>query len=103
MLREATFILGKDLSDRGIAINELQRIPGVGESIAADMYEIGIRKVSDLRRKNPEKLYEMSNTRSGVVQDRCLLYVFRCAVYFAETSKPEKEKLCWWWWKDEDL
>jgi len=36
------------------------------------------------------------------VQDRCLLYVFRCAVYYASTS-PELydiEKLKWWNWKD---
>jgi hypothetical protein len=36
-----------------------------------------------------------------MVQDRCLLYVFRGAVYFAETDedKREREKLKWWNWK----
>lgn len=75
-------------------------IPGIGKSIAEDLRNIGITKVSDLRGKNPEKLYEKSNKYEGVVQDRCLLYTFRCAVYFAETKKPNPEKLKWWNWKD---
>jgi len=39
------------------------------------------------------------------VQDRCILYVFRCAVYFAETPANEQnsEKLKWWNWKDQKL
>ena len=77
-------------------------IPGVGKSISKDLYDIGIRKVSDLKGKDPEWLYDRSNKFAGVVQDRCLLYVFRCAVYFAETEgkKRNKEKLKWWNWKD---
>ena len=36
-----------------------------------------------------------------MVQDRCVLYVFQCAVYFAETREAEREpeKLKWWSWK----
>jgi hypothetical protein len=98
--KETTAVLNKDFTEKEIALTELQIIPGVGKSIANDLYNIGVRKVSDLRRKNPEKLYQLSNQHAGVTQDRCLLYVFRCAVYFAETPKPEKEKLNWWWWKD---
>lgn len=82
-------------------IKELRQIPGVGVSIAADLYNIGIRRVTDLKRKDPEELYRQSNGYAGVVQDRCLLYVFRCAVYYAETpeSGRESEKLKWWNWK----
>jgi nucleotidyltransferase/DNA polymerase involved in DNA repair len=98
--KEITAISNKDLAEKEIALRELQIIPGVGKSIANDLYNIGIRKVSDLRRKNPEKLYQLSNQRVGAIQDRCLLYVFRCAVYFAGTPKPDNEKLNWWWWKD---
>lgn len=81
---------------------ELMQIPGVGKSIANDLVRIGITSVKDLRGKNPEALYDKSNATVGLVQDRCLLYVFRCAVYFADT-KPERhnpEKLKWWNWKD---
>ena len=81
---------------------ELTGIPGVGPSIARDLSNLGIRKVSDLRGQNPEHLYDRSNERVGRVQDRCLLYVFRCAVYYAETDEQERdtEKLKWWNWKD---
>ena len=99
-MKESTTILTKIFSEKEIALKELQTIPGVGRSIANDLYNIGVRKVSDLKRKNPEKLYQLSNQHAGTAQDRCLLYVFRCAVYFAETPKPDKEKLQWWWWKD---
>ena len=33
--------------------------------------------------------------------DRCVLYVFRCAVYYAANETHESEKLKWWNWKDE--
>jgi hypothetical protein len=79
--------------------NSLTGIPGVGVSIAQDLREIGINSVSDLKGKNPEILYEHSNKHMGTLQDRCLLYVFRCAVYFAEGGRDEK-KLKWWSWKD---
>jgi len=84
------------LSQQEKSLKELQIIPGVGKSIANDLWQIGIRKVDDLIGKDPEKLYEESNRYAGVVQDRCLLYVFRCAVYFASNATHEKEKLKWW-------
>ena len=80
----------------------LTNIPGVGKSISQDLFNIGIRKVSDLKGQDPEKLYMKSNKFAGVKQDRCLLYVYRCAVYYANTptSRVEPEKLKWWSWKD---
>ena len=80
--------------------DELQTIPGVGPSIAKDLRAIGIRKIADLRHKDPERLYARSNALRGVQQDRCLLYVFRCAVYFATEPKPRPARLKWWAWKD---
>lgn len=78
------------------------QIPGVGKSIANDLICIGIKSVSDLTGKDPEQLYRESNEYAGAIQDRCLLYVFRCAVYYAETpaQKRNQEKLKWWNWKD---
>jgi hypothetical protein len=86
------------------AIKELMMIPGIGKSIANDLWKIGVKKVDDLRNRNPEELYDLSNQVVGVVQDRCLLYTFRCAVYFAKTDKRKQdpEKLKWWNWKDND-
>ena len=82
------------------SIKNLTQIPGVGKSIADDLINIGVTKVEDLKGKEPQKLYNKSNKFAGVVQDRCLLYVFRCAVYYASNKKHEPEKLKWWNWKD---
>jgi Pathogenicity locus len=84
------------------SIKDLKAIPGVGKSIARDLWNIGIREISDLSGQDAEYLYDLSNKFAGAHQDRCLLYVFRCAVYFAETPKSEQEvdKLKWWNWKD---
>jgi hypothetical protein len=87
-------------SDKDKALKELQIIPGVGKSISMDLYALGIRKVSDLKGMDPEKMYEKSNKLAGVRQDRCLLYVFREAVYFATKKKHDPELLKWWNWKD---
>ena len=84
------------MKDKG----DLQTVPGVGKSIAEDLCNIGILTVADLKGKDPEKLYDLSNRFVGKRQDRCLLYVFRCAVYFAENKNPDPEKLKWWNWKD---
>ena len=82
------------------AKSELEQIPGVGKSIARDLQNIGIYTIADLKGKNPDTLYAQSNQFAGVTQDRCLLYVFRCAVYFAGQENPEPDKLKWWNWKD---
>ena len=83
-------------------LKQLKTIPWVGKSISRNLWDINIRSIDDLKGKSPEKLYEQSNRNAGKVQDRCLLYVFRCAVYFAGTDKEDREqqKLLWWNWKD---
>jgi len=81
-------------------LKELQVIPGVGKSISLDLWNLGIKKVADLKGRNPKTLYNRSNKLVGVKQDPCLLYVFRCAVYFASEKRLVKEKLNWWYWKE---
>ncbi len=85
------------------ALKDLQRIPGVGPSIARDLMKLGFTRVPELRGRDPEKLYARSNQLRGQTQDRCLLYVFRCAVYFAEEKRPDPERLKWWNWSDAKL
>ena len=80
----------------------LETIPGVGKSIARDLEDIGIDRPSCLKGKNPERLYEKLCRRRGQHVDRCMLYVFRCAIYYVETAPEQRdsEKLKWWYWKD---
>jgi hypothetical protein len=85
---------------KSASIIDLSRIPGVGPSIASDLYLLGIRQVADLRGRDPEFLYSELCREMGQHVDRCVLYVFRCAVYFASESKHDPELLKWWNWKD---
>ena len=85
------------------SLEALQEIPGVGKSIAADLWELGIRTVADLKGKDPEKLYIRRCAQVGMEIDRCLLYVFRCAVYYARTPRPKAELLKWWNWKNRTI
>ncbi len=82
------------------ALRELQTIPGVGKTIANDLWNLGIRSVKSLENVDPETLYEKLCVFQGARVDRCMLYVFRCAVYFAENETHDAEKLKWWNWKD---
>ena len=78
----------------------LTDIPGVGDRTAAVMESLDIRQVSDLRGRDPEELYLQECLMKGFQEDRCALYVWRTAVYYAEHENPEPEKLKWWYWKD---
>ena len=81
---------------------ELEQIPGVGERIAQDMRDIGIGSVSQLKGRDPEKLYQrLCDFKAGPV-DRCMLYVLRCAVYYASNTEHDPNLLKWWNWKDKD-
>lgn len=82
------------------ALRDFRRIPGVGPRIAGDLWDLGLRCVEDLRRQNPEGLYERLCELQGQRVDRCMLYVFRCAVYFASHEVHDPNLLLWWSWKD---
>jgi hypothetical protein len=81
-------------------LKELQQISGVGKSIANDFLNIGIRSIANLKNKNPQKLYEKICAYEGRAVDRCMLYVCRCAVYYASETTHDPELLKWWNWKD---
>jgi hypothetical protein len=83
------------------SLNDLLQIPGVGPRIAEDLQILGIRSVTDLIGKNPEVLYKQLCVEAGQKLDRCILYVFRCAVYFASHENHNPELLKWWNWSDQ--
>jgi len=74
------------------AIKDLIQIPGVGKSLATDLWNIGITSIAGLKGQNPDKLYDLSNVFAGTVQDRCVLYVFKCAVYFADSRQTNTKR-----------
>ena len=80
---------------------EFQAIPGVGKSLNKDFHDLGYKKINELKGEDPETMYQNLMTLRGGHIDRCVLYVFRCAIYFAENSTHDPELLKWWNWKDE--
>ena len=82
-------------------VDELQAIPGIGPSLAENLRSLGVKRVADLKGRDPQRLYDKLNQLTGVRQDPCVLYTFRCAVYYASHKRHDPEKLKWWNWKDE--
>ncbi|MGA9141763.1 MAG: helix-hairpin-helix domain-containing protein [Methanocella sp.] len=79
---------------------DLEYVPGIGSKMAADLRSIGIFKTSDLKDRDPEQLYCDLEEKAGHHVDRCVLYTYRCAVYYASNERHNPEKLKWWNWKD---
>jgi len=78
----------------------LLAIPGVGKSIAEDLHNLGIHHVNDLIGQDPERLYNDLCAEHKKRIDPCVLYTFRCAVYYAENEKHDPDLLKWWNWKN---
>ncbi|GAB6041005.1 helix-hairpin-helix domain-containing protein [Endothiovibrio diazotrophicus] len=78
-------------------------IPGVGKSIAQDLVDLGYQRLDELKGEDPEAMYQRLMELRGSHVDRCMLYVFRCAVYYAAEAEHDPELLKWWNWKDERL
>ena len=83
--------------------DELQTIPGIGPSMAQDLRDLGVFEVDDLVGLDPEMMYKRLCLIHGMNIDRCVLYVFRCAVYYASEDEPEPELLKWWNWSEDSV
>ncbi len=81
---------------------DLLTIPYIGPNTKEDLLNIGITCVEDLKGQDPEDLYLQDCLFKKYQEDRCQLYMFRMAVYYAEHDIREEEKLKWWYWKDEE-
>jgi hypothetical protein len=81
-------------------LENLQNIPGVGPKLAQALTDLGYLRVSQLRGADPERMYKQLCVLRKMHIDRCVLYVFRCAVYFADNTVHDPQRLKWWNWKD---
>ena len=83
-------------------MSELTEIPGIGKVVSTKLARIEITKVEDFVGQDAEELYEKwcVSAQDPYDVDRCVLYVFREAVYYANGGR-EPEKLKWWNWKGE--
>lgn len=85
---------------RSLTTDDLQNIPGIGPRMAQDLRDLGFRSVGDLSDQDPERMYDDLCALRGTHIDRCVLYVFRCAVYYANNEQHDPTLLKWWHWKD---
>lgn len=73
-------------------ITDLQQIPNIGPSTAANLRQIGVSSPQDLVGKDPYAMFDELCRTTGVRHDPCLLDTFIAAVRFmaGEPAKP------WW-------
>mgnify|MGYP005630591211 CR=1 FL=1 len=88
------------LAGDAAARSALEEIPGVGPNLSRDLIDLGYTAVGDLRGEHPQAMYDSLIALRGEPIDRCVLYVFRCAVYYASHRRHDPERLKWWNWKD---
>ncbi|WP_440951977.1 helix-hairpin-helix domain-containing protein [Methanococcoides sp. FTZ1] len=84
-------------------LKELMQIPGFGKKSAEQLWDLGINSISDLKCKDPELMYFELTELKGRHIDRCVLYGFREAVYYASHRDHEPELLKWWNWSDKNM
>jgi hypothetical protein len=74
-------------------VTDLEQIPNVGPSIAANLNKIGIQEPQDLPGKDPYQLFEHLCEVTGQRHDPCVIDVFIAAVRFMEGAAARP------WWK----
>jgi hypothetical protein len=76
----------------------LSDLVSVGPAMLRDFEMLGVHSVSQLARRNPEKLYERLCAINGHCIDVCCLDTFRAAVEQAKNPALPEEQRQWWYW-----
>ena len=71
---------------------ELEQLPNIGPSLAADLRLIGIKEPKDLRGKDAFVLYQKLCAATGQRQDPCVLDTFMAATDFMRGAPAAP----WW-------
>jgi hypothetical protein len=70
----------------------------VGPAMVRDFALLGVRSVTQLARRNPDRLYQELGRVAPQHLDICVLDVFRAAVAQARDPHLPAEQCQWWWW-----
>ncbi|MCX6613323.1 MAG: hypothetical protein NTW74_21050 [Acidobacteria bacterium] len=84
-------------------VRNLADLHGIGKSMLKDFELLGVKGVSDLARRDGDRLYRTLEKKTGSRQDPCVLDVFRCAVAQARDAQLPRDQCNWWWWSRERL
>lgn len=71
---------------------QLEQLPNIGPSIAADLRAIGVQHPAELLRSDAMQLYQQLCSATGKRQDPCVLDTFIAAVDFMRGADPRP----WW-------
>ena len=85
------------------ALEELMQMPGFGKKSAEQLWDLGIHSISQLKGEDPELIYLKLIDLRGMHIDRCVLYGFREAGYYASHRNHDPELLKWWNWSDKNM
>jgi hypothetical protein len=77
---------------------KLSDLISVGPAKLRDFEILGVRSVSHLARRNPERLYESLCRVAPQHQGICCLDVFRAAVAQAKDPQLPADQYQWWYW-----
>jgi hypothetical protein len=77
---------------------KLSDLISVGPAMLRDFEILGVRSVSQLARRNPERLYESLCRLAPQHEDICCLDVFRAAVAQAKDPQLPADQCQWWYW-----
>jgi hypothetical protein len=81
--------------------SELEQIPSIGAHMAQHLIAAGFSTIDSLKGQDPEDIYLRDCTAQKCEVDRCALYVYRLAVYYADNNgELPLEKSNWWNWKN---
>lgn len=61
-------------------IKHLQSLRNIGPAAAEDLYLLGIKTPEQMKKSDPDKLYEKLRKKSGGKLDKCVLYQFQGAI-----------------------
>lgn len=81
-----------------ISQRQLSDLVSIGPAMMKDFQVLRVRSVSELARRNPEKLYEQLCEATGQRQDICVLDVFHAAVAQARNPRLPAAQRNWWYW-----
>jgi len=74
--------------------SELLSLMNVGPAMLRDLTLLGIRRIPDLAKQDPMRLYRKLEKVTGHRQDPCVLDTFSAIIHEAKTG----EKTPWWRW-----
>jgi len=60
--------------EKNAILQNLKRIPGVGDSVAQDLFDLGYRSVEELKGQDPQAMYRSLCRHRQSQIDRCMLY-----------------------------